>query len=67
MKEYLVHVEYDRSRIFEAEFDTKAEVLECLNCFDFGSNEKMRFFVYDDQQKLQPLYHSRWGNEVTWQ
>lgn len=56
MKDYLIEVWFERDKIYEDEADTKEEILEKLNCFDF-SNRFLYFTVKDKDLRAVPHYN----------
>lgn len=64
MKNYKIEVWFERDRIYENEADTKEEVLDILNCFQF-SNKFLYFTVKDKNYRVVPhYYYNEWSDSI---
>ena len=53
---YLIEVYMENDKIFEKDANTKKQILDALNCFDF-SKDYLRFRVTDEFNKVVPHYY----------
>lgn len=66
MKKYQIAVFFERDRIYENEADTKEEVLDILNCFEF-SNQFLYFTVKDENNRVVPhYYYNEWSDSIVY-